>query len=123
MIVCCESPRKNLERLMELIKVCDITELSPGEMKAVDINGEPVLAVYNIGGEFCVTSNVCTHEVALLSDGYLDGAEIECPVHGGRFNVKSGEAIWFPCETPLCVYKVSILGDEVFANVDEMPTI
>lgn len=108
---------------MELIRVCDITDLAPGQMKAVDVNGEPVLAVFNVDGEFCVTSNLCTHEVALLSEGDLDGDEIECPVHGGRFNVKSGEATWFPCEESICVYKVSIKGGSVYAEVDKVPAL
>lgn len=58
-------------------------------------------------------SDVCTHAYALLSDGWLDGYEIECPLHGARFDVRTGAALTSPAETALATYPVRVAGDAV----------
>lgn len=50
------------------------------------------IAIYNVGGKFYATSNVCTHAFALLTDGWLDDEIVECPLHGGQFDVRTGKA-------------------------------
>jgi naphthalene 1,2-dioxygenase system ferredoxin subunit len=54
------------------------------------------LVLYNIEGETYATHNICTHAQALLSDSWLDSEVIECPIHGGRFEVKSGKGLGPP---------------------------
>lgn len=103
---------------MNLIKVCDVTDVAPGEMLAVEHDDLPPVALYNVEGSFFATSNICTHAIAILTEGYLDGEIIECPLHGGTFNVKTGEAIEFPCEEDLKTYLVEVRGDEVFVQAD-----
>ena len=68
-----------------------VGELREGEPLGVEIAGRHV-ALYRIGSEFYATGNICTHAEALLSDGMLDGCEIECPLHMGRFDIRTGEA-------------------------------
>lgn len=87
-------------------------------MQAIDIDGAPRLAVFNVDGHVCVTSNLCTHSVAVLTDGYFEGDTVECPLHGGCFNVRTGKAMLFPCETPLRTYPVAVEGDDVFVEID-----
>lgn len=99
---------------MNLIKVCEAAEVKPGEMLPIEVDELPPLALYNVDGEFYVTSNICTHAIAILTDGYLEGDTIECPLHGGAFNVRSGEATHFPCEEPLQTYEVEVKDGEVF---------
>src|SRR3546814_20264022 len=55
-----------------------------------------------------VTANTCTHGNAQLTDGYQDGATIECPYHGGAFDIPSGAATTYPCQIPLKTYEVTI---------------
>ncbi len=74
--------------------------LSPGEMVGLVIAETPV-ALCNVGGELFATSNVCTHSYALLTDGYLEGREIECPLHQAVFNVSTGELVSGPGECGL----------------------
>lgn len=81
--------------------------LTPGEMRAVEI-GDRRLAVYNVDGTLCVTDNVCTHAFALLTDGWLEDGVIECPLHGGRFKVATGEAITEPAEKALRTYPTRV---------------
>ena len=77
----------------------------------LDIPGLPPIAAFDVGGEIYVTSNVCTHNVAMLSDGFFEGDTIECPLHGGCFNVRTGEATQFPCEVPLQTFPVIVEGE------------
>jgi nitrite reductase/ring-hydroxylating ferredoxin subunit len=71
------------------------SDVPPGEMLASEIGGVS-LVVYNVDGAFFATDNICTHAYALLSDGWLDGDIIECPLHGGQFNVRTGKALGDP---------------------------
>ena len=101
---------------MNLIKVCDVTDLNPGEMLAVEAEGLPPVAVYNVDGEFFATSNICTHSIAILTDGYLDGDIVECPLHGGCFNVRTGEPAHFPCEVPIATFNVQVNDGAIFVE-------
>jgi naphthalene 1,2-dioxygenase ferredoxin component len=75
--------------------------------------GEEQIAVYNVDGTFYATSNICTHAFALLSQGWLDGDVVECPLHAGRFDVKSGKALGPPVDCDIKTYPVRVVGDEV----------
>ena len=59
------------------------------------------------------TDNVCTHAFALLSDGWLDGEYVECPLHGGRFEVATGKAMGDPVVCDLRTFPVRVSGDDI----------
>ena len=99
---------------MGFVKACNADSVKPGEMMAVESEGLPPIALYNVGGEFFATGNICTHAVAMLTDGYLDGDQIECPMHGGMFSVRTGEATHFPCVEALQTFAVEVRDGEVF---------
>ncbi|HMP55183.1 MAG TPA: non-heme iron oxygenase ferredoxin subunit [Novosphingobium sp.] len=101
---------------MTLVKACNADALKPGEMMAVDAKGLPPVALYNIDGEFLATSNVCSHAVAMLTDGYIDGDQIECPMHGGMFDIRTGAATHFPCVEPLRTFRVELRDGAVFID-------
>ena len=86
--------------------------LAPGQVAGVKIAGREV-AIYNIDGEYFATDDVCTHAFALLHEGYLDGDVIECPLHGGCFNVRTGEGLGAPIIRNLKTYATRVVGDEV----------
>lgn len=94
--------------MTETLRLCQTSDVKEGEPVAANIEGMPGLAVYRIGDEYFVTDNLCTHGNALLTDGYQDGATIECPFHGGAFDIRSGEATLFPCQDPLRSYPVTV---------------
>ena len=83
--------------------------------------GDESLALYSIGGTIYATSNVCTHEHAWLSDGYLDGDCIECPLHGGLFHVPTGEVRGGPVTEGIRAYPIRIEGAEVFVDLGRTP--
>jgi len=100
------------------VRLCGKAEVAPGEMLRLDIEGQPPLAAFNVEGDFFCTSNLCTHNRAFLTDGFFDGDVVECPLHGGCFNVKTGAALQFPCEKPLRCFPVTVVGEELFADVE-----
>jgi len=77
---------------------------------------------FNIGGEFFATDNECTHGAASLADGILEDDIIECALHFGAFNVKTGEAVQAPCFTALRTYKVMVEGGQVKVDLDKTAT-
>jgi nitrite reductase/ring-hydroxylating ferredoxin subunit len=93
--------------------ICKTGEVPVGAVKRVDVDGLPPLAVYNLAGTFYVTDDTCTHGKASLAEGYLEGSEIECPWHGGRFDVATGRATCFPATEDVKTYTVTVVGDEV----------
>ncbi len=77
------------------------------------------LAFYAVDGQVYVTDNVCTHGHARLSDGFLEGTEIECPLHQGRFDVCSGKAMCAPLTVDLRTYPVRIEAGRVYVDLGD----
>jgi naphthalene 1,2-dioxygenase system ferredoxin subunit len=87
-----------------------------GEVMAVNVQGKEI-ALYEVQGELYATDNLCTHGAARLSDGFLEGREIECPFHQGRFDVCTGKALCAPLTENIRVYPVRIENKRVFVNM------
>lgn len=96
-----------------LARIDDIPEDAPLETGT----RERPLALYRVEGKVYCTGNLCTHAEAYLSDGYLEGFEIECPLHGARFDVRTGAALCVPASVDIPVYPVRVIGDEVQADL------
>ena len=88
-----------------------------GDVIGVEVGGRDI-ALYSVGGEVYATGNICTHAYARLCDGFLDGHEIECPLHQGRFDVRSGKALCAPPVEPILTYPVKIEAGRIFIVVD-----
>jgi nitrite reductase/ring-hydroxylating ferredoxin subunit len=93
-----------------------LDDVGPGQMIAREV-GDIRLALYNVGGEIFATDNVCTHAYALLTDGWLDDKIIECPLHGGQFDVCTGKAMSDPVEIDLRTYSVRVVDGRVEVHV------
>ena len=78
---------------------------------------EREIALYEVEGEVFATDNLCTHGAARMSDGFLEGREIECPLHQGRFDVCTGKAMCAPLTQDLRVYPVRIENKRVLVNM------
>jgi nitrite reductase/ring-hydroxylating ferredoxin subunit len=100
-----------------VVRVCSQADIAPESVKAFEV-GDLRLAVYNINGTFYVTDDECTHAAASLADGMLDGDVIECCLHFGAFNVKTGAVVQPPCSIPLRTYKVLLQGDDILVDLD-----
>lgn len=96
--------------------VPDIAAPAPGEMTGLQVAGRNV-ALYNVDGVLYATDNICPHGMALLSDGYLDGDCVECPLHQALFDVKTGEVKSGPAETNIASYPVKLEGGTVHLDL------
>ena len=94
------------------VRVCATSELLPGELK-VAWDGDTAIVVFNYDGDFYALNDCCTHEDASLSDGTIEGDEIECPMHGGAFEIKTGMPAAFPVVVPAQMYEVRVVGDDI----------
>lgn len=91
-----------------------VGDLKPGELMYVEVGPkeEPVCLI-NLDGEFFALNDCCTHEDASLADGEVSGDEIECPMHGGAFDIRTGMPASFPVVVPVATYRTRVVGDQV----------
>ncbi len=87
----------------------------------VQVGGQSI-ALYNIAGTIYATSDICTHEHAHLSDGYIEGECIECPLHGALFHVPTGEVRGGPVTVALKTFPVRVEGSDVLIDVEASNT-
>jgi len=97
-----------------LVNTGDVRE---GEGVAVSVDGIEPIAVFHVGGEFFVTQNTCSHARAILTKGWLEGHEISCPVHDGRFDIRTGRPLCFPVTAPITVFASEIADGAVWADL------
>ncbi|WP_245520381.1 MULTISPECIES: non-heme iron oxygenase ferredoxin subunit [unclassified Mesorhizobium] len=94
------------------IVLCNENELGDGEMRAFEIRGA-LVALYRVDSKFFATSNVCSHAFGLLTDGWLDGQLVECPLHGAQFDIVDGSVRCGPATQALATYATRIAGGKV----------
>ena len=104
------------DRSRNQIALCAVGDVAPGTALKVEQAGLE-LAVYNVGGEFFVTDDHCTHGPGSLSEGFLDGDIIECNFHQGQFNVRTGQAVLSPCEIPVKTYPAFVRDGQVMIEL------
>ena len=100
----------------QFIRVAKTAELPPGRMRRVDVGNQRILLA-NVGGQFYATDDTCTHEDASLSTGFLRHEWVQCPLHGSRFNLRTGQAIDEPADVNLRTYTVRVDGDDVWLSL------
>lgn len=98
-------------------RVAATTDVAEGKCLGVRV-GKKEVAIYHLpGGEFHATDNVCTHEFALLSEGWLENGCIECPLHAAQFDIRTGKALSAPADTDLQVFQVKVEGTDLLVKV------
>jgi len=95
------------------IDVSAVDAVPEEDVIGIDLEGKSV-ALYKIDGEVFATDNICSHGNARLCDGFLEGHEIECPLHQGKFDVRNGKAMCAPLTEDIKSYPVKIEGSRVF---------
>ena len=96
-----------------------LSELEPEYPKRAEI-GPREVALYLVDGAVYATSDVCTHAFARLSDGHHEAFEVFCPLHGGSFDVRTGQVLQPPCTEPIAVYDCRVDGDAVLVKIDDV---
>ena len=87
-------------------------DLAEGEVLGVELAGRSI-ALYAADTGIFATDNICTHAYACLSDGWLDGEVIECPLHAARFDIRTGKVLDPPATEDLKTYPARVVGEEI----------
>jgi nitrite reductase/ring-hydroxylating ferredoxin subunit len=95
-----------------MLSLCAANEVPEGGALKVERDGL-IVAVFNLGNQFYVTDDACTHGPGSLSEGEIDGDIVECNFHNGCFNIKTGEVTAPPCMVPLRTYRAQVIEGQV----------
>lgn len=102
---------------MAKIRLIDVEDVREGEGRRVLINEFEPVAVFRVGGRFFVTQDTCSHAKASLTDGWIEGFEVSCPVHDGRFDIRDGRPLCFPVTVPIVVFETETRDGAVWADL------
>ncbi len=97
--------------------VARVGDLPPGKVAVFPV-GDREVALCNVAGALYAVDDVCTHDGGALDQGELEGAEIECPRHGARFDVRTGRATQLPAFEPIDTHPVRVVGDTIEVGVE-----
>ena len=99
----------------DFVRVASVSEVSPGDVMLVEVDGERV-ALVNVSGELYAVADECSHEGCSLSEGDVDGQMLVCPCHGSDFDVTTGAPASPPAYEPIATYVVRVDGDDVLVQ-------
>ena len=99
----------------DFVRVAETKDIQPSTMKAVDLASERACIV-NVEGNYYAIGNVCTHVGGPLNEGTLEGYEVECPWHGSKFDVRTGEAIKPPARQAVPKYEVKVEDNDILVR-------
>ncbi len=95
--------------MTQFIKVTTTDELEDQQAKLVEVEGQKI-ALFRVGETFYALSDTCTHRGGPLSEGTVEGAEVTCPWHGARFDIKTGAVLGPPAGRGVRSYPVRVTG-------------
>ena len=98
------------------IRIASTSDVPEGEAHAIETMGL-TLALYHVGDSWFCTDNICTHALALLTEGWLEGHVIECPLHGGQFDIRTGKGLGAPIDADLKTFPVRIDGSDILISL------
>lgn len=99
-----------------MIHVCALTDLRPGTARRLPLT-PPVSVFHTSDGELYAIDDTCTHQDASLADGWLEGCEVECPLHAAVFDLRTGEPDGLLAREPVCTHRVVVDAGEVYVLV------
>jgi len=101
---------------MAFVRACAVADVPDGQALRVEVDGLDV-AVVRDGDAFYAIEDECSHAAVALSEGDVEGCEIECWLHGSRFDLRTGKALGPPATEPVPVFPVQITGDDVLIDL------
>ena len=99
-------------------RLCKKDEIPQNGMAKFTIDGETIL-VARINGEFFAISDTCSHAGSSLSEGKLENYSVQCPHHGGVFDLRTGEAISFPAVAAVECFDLEIYEDDIYLDIEQ----
>jgi 3-phenylpropionate/trans-cinnamate dioxygenase ferredoxin subunit len=101
---------------MALVEICKVGEIPDGKAKRIIVKRNPI-AVFFTEGRYFAIDDTCTHAEVSLAGGHVEECQVSCPLHGARFDLKTGEALCLPAVTAVETYPVKIDGDTIYVEV------
>ena len=101
---------------MAFVRACAASEVADGQALRVEVDGLDVAIVRN-GDDIYAIEDECSHAAVALSEGEVDGCEIECWMHDSRFDLRTGKALGPPATEPVPVFAVQVTGDDVLIDL------
>jgi 3-phenylpropionate/trans-cinnamate dioxygenase ferredoxin component len=101
----------------EFHKLCTVDEVGPGEIEQFIVD-DRFVALCNVDGEFHAFEDVCTHQFTHLSEGEFEDSEVKCPLHGAKFDVKTGAAKSLPAVKPVPKHEVKVENGNVYVALN-----
>lgn len=99
-----------------LTRLCDLSDVSEDLPFRAEVDGIGY-AVFQAGDQYYVSVDLCSHGPGFLSEGFVEGCEVECPFHQGRFDLRTGEPTAPPCEMPIQVWTPVVRDDAIFIDI------
>lgn len=103
---------------MNRYKVGTITDFPENQAVAVEVDGFPIV-ICHYNGKFYALENRCSHDDAELGCGELDGCQVVCPRHGGKFDIRDGTVTEPPAVFPIDCYDVTVRGKSIYVEFDD----
>lgn len=100
-----------------MLRICPLADLPAGEALRVDEVNPPIAVFHTDDGEVYAIDDTCTHQDASLADGWLEGCEIECPLHASRFDLRTGEVDAPPARRGVRTHAVSINDGDIYVTL------
>ena len=104
------------EQALEWHSVAKLSDMRDDEPKPVRV-GDRLIALYRLDGIVYATDDVCSHEFAMLSEGFIEGDEIECPLHQARFHIPTGQVRAAPATDDIATFPVRVDGEDILVGV------
>ena len=101
----------------EFHKLASVDEVGPGEIKQYLVE-DRFVALCNVEGEFHAFEDVCTHQFTHLSEGEFTDSEVKCPLHGAKFDVKTGAVRSLPAVKPVPKHEVKVENGNVYVALN-----
>jgi len=101
------------------IEVCKVSEFERESVKTTLYEDIPI-AIFKIGNDFYAIVDECTHMEARLSEGNVEGEVITCPLHGAKFNLRTGDVLSLPAASPIQVLPLKIKNGTIFVDVEDL---
>ncbi len=99
------------------IRVAAVADVAKGTAVPVETMGLNLAICHLDDGTICVTDNTCTHAFALLTEGWFEDGILECPLHAGQFDVRTGKGLGAPIEQDLRTYTVKVEGGDILIEL------
>jgi 3-phenylpropionate/trans-cinnamate dioxygenase ferredoxin subunit len=103
------------------VEICPADELTDGERLFVELGGKSIV-LFKLAGKLFAIGDVCSHDNGPVGDGEIEGDEIICPRHGGRFNIKTGKATSLPPIVDIPAYPVKVVEGMIQIGIPERST-